>query len=118
MTRPRAERRMVREGEPPSHAVGAGLERCLEKLPMLRQHEQAVASEERFFRGVDADELDVRAVPEPVKESRTERRPSRRFFPGQALAQVEVVFHLRAVVARLALVGVVIADGGVYRNPV
>jgi len=72
MPRSRAERRMVAEGQPPPDA-GRRLERLLDPFPVLGILEQAFAAEEAFLRRVEADELDVASVPEPVEQSRVDR---------------------------------------------
>jgi hypothetical protein len=66
-------------------------------------------------RRVDADELDAASVAEPVEQPRPDRGPI--LAVPEPFADVEVVLHLRAVVASLGVGGVVIADGREHRDP-
>src|SRR5687767_13292519 len=72
MPRSRAERWMMTERETPRDARRR-LERLLDPFPVLRILEQALAAEEAFLGRVEADELDIAPVPEPVKQSRIDR---------------------------------------------
>src|SRR5687767_5485308 len=98
VARPGAERWMVTEGQAPPDAWRR-LERLLDPLPVLRVFVQALAAEEAFLGRVEADELDVATVAEPVEESGIDRRAARRFITGDTLAQVHVVEELLPVVA-------------------
>src|SRR5688572_21906629 len=62
------ERRMVAERDPPPHAL-VGREGLFDPLAMLGVLEQALAAEEALLRRIDADELDVAAKPEAIKEA-------------------------------------------------
>src|SRR5918995_893252 len=85
---------------------------------MLRILVEPLAAEEILFRGIDAHELDVRTITEPVEQPRTEGRPTRGLLRLDALAQVKVVFDLCAIVALLGLIRIVIADRRIHRNAV
>src|SRR3954464_9779787 len=69
MLRAGAERRMVTEREPPLDALRVG-ERALDPGPVLRIFEEPLSPEEAFLRRVEADELDVAAKAEPIKQTR------------------------------------------------
>src|SRR5262245_19422416 len=72
----------------------------------------------RLFRGVDANELNVAAYPEPVEQPRPHGRASRRLFTGDSFVDVEVIHHLRAVIAILAFARVVIANARIDGNSI
>ena len=102
-----AVRRVVGEGDQPAHPARG--ERLLQPLLVLRSLEEAVHALVAVVLGrVDADELEVAAVGQPVEEPGLDRRTAA--LAVEPLPQVEVVLQLRAVVAALGVGGVVVAD--------
>src|SRR5262245_30673474 len=104
--------------DPPRRLRSLSRKCLLEKIPMLRELEQAIAAEEILLRCVDADEFDVASVAETIEQPRRKRRAARSLFGADALTQIEVILDLRPVIALLGLVIIVIADGGIDRNAV
>src|SRR6478735_7873043 len=66
--RARAERRVMTEHEFPASRL-VRRERLIHPFPVFRVLEQALALEEILLGGVDAEELDVASVAEPVKKA-------------------------------------------------
>ena len=64
---------------------------------------------------VEADQLEVAAVLQPVEQARLDRRAVA--VAVEALVEVEVVLQLLAVVAALGVGGVVVADRREDRHP-
>src|SRR5687768_1858618 len=109
MLRPGAVERVMRERDPPPHGC-IPRKRALDEFPMLRVFEETLAAKEIFLRRIDADELDVGAVAEAIKQSWLERGPACGLFRADALPQIEIVFYLCTIVAFLGFIRVVIAD--------
>ena len=68
--------------------------------------------------GVDADQLQQRADPQPVEQAGVDRRPPGLLPRPEPGAQVEVVLQLLPVVAGLGVRAVVVAGGRVEREVV
>src|SRR4030095_8104328 len=74
--------------------------------------------EDRLSRRVDADELDVGSVAEPVEQSRIGGRTPSRFLAFYAFGDVEVVDHLSAIFPIFSLRGVMVADARIDRQAI
>src|SRR5688500_9442832 len=98
MLRPGAVDRVMRERNPPPHRRIVR-KRLLDEVPVLRILVEPLAAAEILLRRIDAYELDVGSVAEAVEQPGAKRRAFGGFFRPDALGYVEVVFHLRAIVA-------------------
>ena len=114
--RPGAERRMVRERDPPARAVPA--QRLLDPSAVRGIVEVVLDVHAGRDRRVDADELHVRADLEAIEEAGAERRRSGLDLGAEAMIEEEVVDELVAIVRALAVAGVVVADGREERDAV
>src|SRR5215213_7667883 len=112
-----AERRVVTKSNTPARPLIGG-ERLLDPFAVLWILEQPFPAEEALLRRVETDELDVAPEAKAVEQSRIHRGASRGLFAGDALAQIQVVEQLLAIVVIFGLGGVVVADAGIHGHAV